>query len=233
LDLIAAGLSRLIAHDVRRQLRGVWVYGALPGGEGGALPGAAVLAPSHHSWWDGYVLREVARACGQPFAVLMTDTQLENYPFLRRVGALGTREVRAARRWLAATGGWLVVFPEGELRSAGPPGPLHPGAAWLARQAGVPLLPVALRVTLRGHKEPEAYLRVGAPVSGDELAAELQAQLTLLDAELAGSTPEEPLAGYLRLLGTARAGADPPDLPSRLLAGVVRWQDRRGQDGRV
>lgn len=64
---------------MRGSLGGVWVRGPLPGG-------GAVLAPNHHSWWDGYVLREVALACSQPFSVLMTGRQLARFPFLRRVG---------------------------------------------------------------------------------------------------------------------------------------------------
>lgn len=58
----------------------------------------------------------------------------------------------------------MALFPEGEMRYPGPLGPLREGANWLARKAGVPLLPVALRVVLRGYEHPEAFLWVGRPL---------------------------------------------------------------------
>ncbi|WP_418514481.1 lysophospholipid acyltransferase family protein [Deinococcus sp. RM] len=202
-------LSLSIRRSVRGSLGGVWVRGPLPGG-------GAVLAPNHHSWWDGYVLREVALACGQPFSVLMTARQLARFPFLRRVGALRADEVRAGVR--RARAGWLVVFPEGELHPAGPLRGVQPGAGWIARHAGVPLVPVALRVVLRGAQFPEGYVRVGPPVAAAELPDALAALLAELDADLLGSDPEAPLAGYLRLVPGRASRSDRVDWPSRLLA---------------
>lgn len=208
---VTAGLEAVISRSVRTGLRGVWLRGPLP-------QSGAVLAPNHHGWWDGYVLREVALTFGAEFKVLMTGRQLSNFPFLRRVGALRTDELRAARRAVEA-GAWLVVFPEGALQPPGPLGPLQPGAAWLARSAGVPLVPVALRVVLRGQQQPEAYLRFGQPVSGPQLAETLAAELSILDAELATCDPEEPLPGYLRISG--RAGSQ-----NERLAGLGQWLAR-------
>ncbi|MBZ9751836.1 lysophospholipid acyltransferase family protein [Deinococcus sp. HMF7604] len=182
-------LSRSIQRSVRGGLAGVWVRGALP-------TGGVVLAPNHHSWWDGYVLREVAWWAGTPFSVLMTARQLGRFPFLRRVGALRADEVRTGVR--RAQAGWLAVFPEGALQPAGPLGTVAPGAAWIAQTAGVPLVPVALRVTLRGGQWPEAYLRFGPAVAGPALPRAIAHELAALDAELVSSDPEQPLAGYLR-----------------------------------
>lgn len=203
----------LLALSVRRSVRsglgGVWVGGSVPAG-------AAVLAPNHHSWWDGYVLREVAVTCGEPFSVLMDARQLARFPFLRRVGALRAGELRAAVR--RARAGWLVVFPEGELHPAGPLRGVERGAGWLARSADVPLVPVALRVVLRGAQWPEAYLRFGPPVTAGELAGALAQHLAALDADLHRSVPEEPLAGYLRLVPGRASRSVRVDPASRLLA---------------
>ena len=203
-----------IRRSVRTGLRGVWVRGAVPSG-------GAVIAPSHASWWDGYVLRELAWQVGQPFTVLMTGRQLGNFPFLRFIGAIGDQELRPALRSLRA-GHWLLVFPEGQVTPLGPLGRLQPGAAWLARTSGAPLYPAALRVVMRGQTQPEAYLRFGAAVSGPELADALRRELGLLDAELASSDPEQPLAGYLRMVGQGSFGADAPGLSARMLAWLTR-----------
>ncbi len=210
MDLLALAFRTLIRRSVRAGLGGVWLRGAPPAG-------GAVLAPNHHSWWDGYLMGELAWNLRHPVALMMTARQLDAFPFFRRLGALDPTELRAARR--AARRAWLVVFPEGELRAAGAPGPLRPGAAWLARTAGVPLVPVALRVALRGAQRPEAYLRVGAPVTGAALPAALARELAALDRDLLDSDPEAPVAGYLRLTAGRRSD-------SQRLVGLSRWLAR-------
>lgn len=205
----------VLKHSIRRSLRtglgGVWVRGALP-------TGGAVLAPNHNSWWDGYVLRELAWWAGADFRVLMTARQLGRFPFLRRMGALEAGRVREAVRG-ARDGAWVAVFPEGAVQSSGSLGALHPGAAWIARTAGVPLIPVALRVVMRGGQWPEAYLRVGAATTS--LPEALAHELGVLDAELAASNPEQPLAGYLRVMRGRATGTETVDWPARLLTRIT------------
>ncbi|MEF2276933.1 1-acyl-sn-glycerol-3-phosphate acyltransferase [Deinococcus sp. YIM 134068] len=209
-DPVTALLRASIRRSVHSDLAGVWARGPLP-------PGGAVIAPNHHSWWDGYVMREVTWVLGVEFRVLMTERQLARFPFLRRVGALGTSEVRAAVR-AARAGAWVVVFPEGALQPVGPLRDVQPGAAWIARTAGVPLVPVALRVTLRGAQRPEAYLRFGRAVPGGELTQVLTDELAALDDELRASDPESPLAGYLRLAGGRASAQERLAGAGRLLA---------------
>jgi len=213
--LVSLGLSALVRRSVRSGLHGVWVRGELPAG-------GAVLAPSHQSWWDGYVLYELCGQLGQPYRVLMTARQLANFPFLRRLGAIADTQVRPALR-AAQAGAWVVVFPEGQLRPAGALGPLRAGAGWLAAGAGVPLVPVALRVTMRGAQQPEAYLRFAPAVQAGELEAALTRELTQLDADLLSSDPEEPLAGYLRC--SPHRGSQ-----NERLAGMSRWLSRMTGD---
>lgn len=196
MDLVAAGLRALIRRSVRRELRGVWLRGQLP-------QGGAVLAPNHHSWWDGYVLGEVSWTFGERANLLMDEVQLARFPFFRSLGVLGAGEVRPALR--RAKSEWLWVFPEGHMNAPGGLGKLRPGAEWLARAAGVPLVPLALRVVLRGQEHPEAYLRIGR-FTGN-LAGDLAGVLAELDADLAANDPEAPLSGYLRLTcGALSAG---------------------------
>lgn len=202
-------VRRSIRRSVQTELAGVWVRGHLPT-EG------AVLAPNHHSWWDGYTLSEVAAWAGADFRVLMTPHQLGRFPFLRRAGALAAGQVREAARF-ARAGSWLVVFPEGAIRPAGPVQEVRAGAAWVARTAGVPLIPLALRVVLRGGQQPEAYVRFGPPISEALLPQTLARELALLDAELSDSDPEQPLAGYLRVCGQRVTPDDPVSLPARML----------------
>lgn len=212
-DPVELLLRASIRRSVRAGLGGVWLRGPLP-------PGGAVLAPNHHSWWDGYVTRELAWALGADFRLLVVERQLAQYPFLRRAGALGASEVRAAVR-AAQAGAWVAVFPEGQIQPAGPLRELRPGAAWIARTAGVPLVPVALRVVLRGEQTPEAYLRFGPAVSAGvaavDLAGGITRELAALDADLAASDPEQTLAGYLRVAGRRAGKPERPGLPSRLL----------------
>lgn len=211
---MAAGLKANIRRAVRTGLRGVWVAGPFP--DGGAL-----LAPTHHSWWDGYVLAVAGWSVGQAVTVMMTDAQLARFPFLRRAGAIGAREVRGALRALRA-GHWVVVFPEGELRPTGGPGPLQPGAAWLAERAGAPLVPVAARVILRGAQQPEAYVRFGHASTGADLPGALAALVGRVDADLRAAPPESPPGGYLRLAGGARSQHERLSGPGRLLARLLR-----------
>jgi 1-acyl-sn-glycerol-3-phosphate acyltransferase len=187
---LRAGLDRL----VRGGLRGVWLRGALP-----CAP--FVYAANHHSWWDPFVAAAVLGR-HRPAGLLMDQTNLERFTFARRLGVFGSGEPRTGLRQLA-DGRVLVVFPEGQLRPAGPLGPLAPGAAWYARRGGVSLVAAAVRVALRGHQAPEAYVAaVNVDTTGDlamltgRLAEELRRQLALIDSALAGADPREPLAGF-------------------------------------
>lgn len=93
----------------------------------------------------------------------MAEENLRAYPVLKLAGALGGGKGPGGPA-KAQAGEWVALFPEGEMRYPGPLGPLREGANWLARKAGVPLLPVALRVVLRGYEHPEAFLWVGRPL---------------------------------------------------------------------
>jgi 1-acyl-sn-glycerol-3-phosphate acyltransferase len=192
---IGRALPFVMQRALRRGLAGVWTLAEAP------LPaGGAVLIANHHAWWDVYLAWAIAARHGRPSGAIMDDAQLARFPFFRHLGVVSTREPRAAAR-RAAAGAWLMVYVEGALRSPGPLGPTREGAAALARWANVPLLPVAIRVVMRGADRPEAYLRFAAPLPpgtphGEAIAA-LAALLGRLDDDLRAATdPEAPLAAY-------------------------------------
>jgi 1-acyl-sn-glycerol-3-phosphate acyltransferase len=182
---LLGGLDQL----VRRNLRGVWVRGDLPSG-------AAVWAANHHSWWDWFVALAALRADGRrDVGVLMDAANIPNAALYERAGAIGAHRLRTAVSTLQV-GAVLVVFPEGALRAAGPLGEVRPGARWLAERAGVPLIPVATRVLLRGQQSPEAYLDVGPACEDGDVERALGTRLADLDRELHTADPEQPLDGF-------------------------------------
>jgi 1-acyl-sn-glycerol-3-phosphate acyltransferase len=193
---IGAALPWIMRRALRRGLAGVWSLEEAPPPAGGA-----VVVANHHSWWDAYLAWAVADRYGRPSGAIVSDAQLARFPFFRHVGGVAASAPRAAAR-RAAAGAWLLVFPEGELRSPGPLGPTRDGAAAVARWARVPVLPLAIRVVMRGRDRPEVYLRFGHAVpSGTDAAAireRLVALMGRLDADVAASIdPELPLPGYV------------------------------------
>lgn len=204
---LGAGFERL----VRRGLRGIWTRGQLP-------PGGCVWAANHHSWWDGFLAAAVLRRQRRAAALLMEGANLSDYRFLTSIGVIPTDRPRQALTSLR-DGRVLVIFPEGELRPAGPLGELAPGAAWLARRAPATLLPVAVRVAARGHQYPEGLIDIGAPCPPDRLAAALAGQLAGLDAALAVTDPREPPPGF-RCVVSGRSSWDER---------IDRWSSRVGR----
>lgn len=196
MDPVAGFLRTGFGFLVRRRLRGVWLRGEPPAGP-------FVWASNHHGWWDAFVAAVVLWSRGREITVLMDPVNLERFAYLRRLGVLGTNEPRRTLAALAS-GRVVVIFPEGRLRPPGPLAPLHPGARWLASRAGVPLVAVAVRVVLRGHESPEAYLDL-EPVGPADLRDVLSRRLEALDGLLATADPREPLPGFERAIGGRRS----------------------------
>jgi 1-acyl-sn-glycerol-3-phosphate acyltransferase len=197
---------------VRTGLRGVWVRGQLP-----SVP--AVWAANHHSWWDGFVAAAVLSHSHVPASMVVAGANLSSYGFLADAGVVAADRPRAALEALR-TGRVLVVLPEGELRPPGPLGPLAPGAAWLARVAPAPLVPVAVRVAVRGHQHAEALVDLGAPVDPpdtDALAAAMTDGLARLDDVIATADPRTPPEGFRELVPGRRSWDER----------ITRWSGRR------
>ena len=193
--MIALALPVIVERSLRRDLAGVW--GSV---EAVAPADGCVVVANHHSWWDGYLAWFLARRERRRFGVLVDRATLRRYPFFGPVGAIDATALRAAVRH-ARSGGWLFVFPEGRLGPAGALAPFAPGAAAVARLAGVRAVPMAWRVVVRGGQYPEAYVRQGAalaPDAGPEAQRDAVARLLArIDADVAdASDPEVPVPGY-------------------------------------
>jgi 1-acyl-sn-glycerol-3-phosphate acyltransferase len=89
--------------------------------------------------------------------------------FAVRRGA-GDRDSLRVARWIAAEGHVVGMFTEGTRQQLGYPGPAHPGAAMVAIQEGVPVVPCGLdtfRWSVR--KRRPVALVWGEPISLDGL----------------------------------------------------------------
>jgi hypothetical protein len=201
---------------VRRGLRGVWLRGELP-------PGPFVWAANHHSWWDPFVASALLDRFGRTACLIMLQENLDRYRLVRRLGVFGTTELPRGLA-LLGEGRVLVIYPEGELRGAGPPGDLADGASWYARQALVPLCAVATRLVMRGHQAPEAYLSCAqiddsGPVHEitSRLAKSLTDQLAVMDQETAAGDPRRQLPGYRLVVRGRRSVEERMDAATRWL----------------
>ena len=184
---------------VRGGLAGVWVRGRLPAGP-------VVWAANHHSWWDPFIAGALLTASGYRMVLLADVANVHRYRFARRIGVVGTDELRTALAALRS-GAVLVVYPEGRLHPAGSPGPLAPGAAWSAARAPARLCSVAVRVLMRGRQYPEAYVVFSeidaagsSPEVTERLRERLREDLAGVDRLCAHAEPRQPLPGFSRVV---------------------------------
>ena len=202
-----AGRSAMLAAlrmTVRGGLADVWVRGRLPAGP-------VVWAANHHSWWDPFIAGTLLTAAGHRMVMLADVANVQRYRFARRIGVVGTDELRTA---LAAVrgGATLVIYPEGRLLPAGPPGPLAPGAAWAAARAPARLCSVSVRVLIRGRQYPEAYVvfsevdaRGPLPEVTGRLRERLREDLAGVDRLCGHADPRQPLPGFTRVVRGRRS----------------------------
>ncbi len=114
--------------------------------------GGLIIAANHQTYFDPFWIGSPVK---RPLRFLAWDAVLGWFLIGRLMGWLGawplqtqkgdTRAYRRSLNWLRS-GGALVIFPEGGRgRSDGEMQPFKPGAARLALEAGVPVLPVTIR----------------------------------------------------------------------------------------
>jgi 1-acyl-sn-glycerol-3-phosphate acyltransferase len=114
------------------------------------LEGGCVLACNHFHWIDPPVLG----ASSPRVVYFMAKVEAHRVPglgsLIRSFGAFPVRRGESDReavrtmRAIVADGGALGVFAEGTRQLAGEPGPVQPGAAMVAIQEGVPVVPAAI-----------------------------------------------------------------------------------------
>jgi len=111
----------------------------------------AVIISKHQSAWESFGLQVIF-----PPLCFILKRELLWIPFLgwglASVGAIGINRkagkdalshvIKEGRKRLEE-GLWVAIFPEGTRVAPGVRGHFHPGGAFLARRAGVPLVPVA------------------------------------------------------------------------------------------
>jgi 1-acyl-sn-glycerol-3-phosphate acyltransferase len=220
-DVRRPAMLAALRLTVRGGLAGVWVRGRLPAGP-------AVWAASHNSWWDPMIAAELLAAAGRRMVLLADIANVRQYRFARHIGAVGTDELRTA---LAAVrdGAVLVIYPEGRLLPAGPPGPLAPGAAWTAARAPARLCSVAVRVLMRGGQYPEAYVVISEVVADgspqevtERLRQQLREDLADLDQLNARAEPRRPLPGFARAVHGRRSWDERVDAAR----GMLPWPSR-------
>ncbi|MEZ0322122.1 MAG: lysophospholipid acyltransferase family protein [Thermus sp.] len=188
----------LLWASLKGGLRGVYLRGELP-------KEAVVLTMNHHSFYDGHLVWLLGRLARRRISLLVAEENLRAFPVLSLAGALPAGRVREALRRLRR-GEWVALFPEGSMGYPGALGPLRPGAGWLARKAGVRVLPVAARVAFRGFAHPEAFLWVGPPLAPEEdLASYLGTLLAELDGLLAQTHPRAAPEGFREVVRGRRS----------------------------
>lgn len=150
-----------------------------------------LIQATHVSWWDGHLGFVVSRTLGMGFRVMMLESELKKYAFLRYTGTFGftpgsvasVREtIRYAARQLeqprlaqpppepseGTRSRMVLMFPSGEILPASRrPIPMQAGVSSMALQAvqmfgSVRVRPMALRLEHRGQARPEAFVRLGA-----------------------------------------------------------------------
>jgi 1-acyl-sn-glycerol-3-phosphate acyltransferase len=192
-----------------------WLWRAVSGASGGLTvtgrwraPSGCVVVANHASHADTAVLLAALPAKAQPVFVAAADYWFD-VPVRRFVASslIGVLPVRrsgddtyarllAAARPALEAGRTVVIYPEGTRSTDGEIGEFRSGAVRLARDCGVPIVPVAVLGTAEvlpkgasSISRAPMRVRIGAPVDPDATSApRLRAQVVALRRE--GSLPE-------------------------------------------
>jgi 1-acyl-sn-glycerol-3-phosphate acyltransferase len=172
---------------LRRRFQGIYLTGAENFKELGREQSLMACA-NHTNWWDGFVVGLLtAQRLRKRFYVAQEERHLRRYWFLRFAGAFGVdldapkkavATVRHAQALLKQPGTVVWIFPQGKLVAPDEPIRVRRGATFIAAQAGVAILPCALRYEFRDQENPFIFIAFGrplpAPVAENALQAELQ-----------------------------------------------------------
>lgn len=190
-------LYRLLRFVVRGVLRAGWHLTV--SGIAHLPPPPYLLTPNHGSEIDPVIL-----SASLPFRpTYLAARDLDRFPMLFRIirwfdpvfVRRGLADVGSIKACLArlARGDVLAIFPEGRVVQDGTLGPFHPGAAFVALRAGLPLVPVGIlgadRMWPLGARWPRPsrlLVRVGEPIipSQGDTAETLTARVRDVLAEL-------------------------------------------------
>jgi 1-acyl-sn-glycerol-3-phosphate acyltransferase len=166
-----SGLSRLAVLLLGLRLRTMFEA---------PVPDASILVANHSSYLDNLILAAVLPHPLRFVAKRELASQLVAGPFLRALGTVFVERdlsgALASERALMELGGnreKIVIYPEGTFTRAPGLRPFHLGAFKLATEAGLPVVPVAIRGTrslLRGlsglPRRGPVEVRVGPALQG-------------------------------------------------------------------
>ncbi len=173
-------ITRVVVQIVLPLLGGVTVIGA----ENIPENGPVILAPNHRAYMD------------PPYLSMVTKRQLRMMakeelfvvpilgPLIKALGAFpvkrGSADRAAIRQAIGElkAGHVLGIFPEGKRADAGTLEPAEKGFALIARQTGVPIVPIAMEGTDRVHPMHAKRLfrarvtaRIGTPMTAAQMLA--------------------------------------------------------------
>lgn len=196
-----------------------------------------VIAFSNHiNWWDGLMVFLLTRcARHKNFYCIMSDEQIAQYPYLKRLGAFSidlenplraAGVVRFAVRLLQKRSTLLWLFPQGEMSSPHQPLQLRTGANYLATQAnGAQMLPVAFRYEFFHGNKPHALIEIGQPFSAHESSDEKIAISCLeVSQRLNDAVVTQNLDGFEEIIGP---GQSPIQAVIRVWEGARRLMPKR------
>lgn len=181
----------MIQRTVRKTFRNVYWQGpARP------IEAPAILFANHHGWHDGYLMYHLVKAL-QIHAVDWIE-EFDVFPLFSKVGGMrfpkadSTARAAAIRRTIRLMKDdrrSLVLFAEGKLHRGPELLPFGKALPFLIKNVpNVSLVPVAIRYWQGVHERPEAWIRVGEPVTpgtAETLRTELVGVLSRLDSAIA------------------------------------------------
>ena len=201
--------ARTFANPITNLIAPSWGYGH----ERMPATGGAVVAANHFSEIDPAVLGLHSRRT----LYYMAKIELLSVPvageFLRWTGAFavrrgeGDRDSLRVARWAAREGHVVGMFAEGTRQQVGYPGPMHPGAAMVAIQEDVPIVPCGVDTFGWGFRNR----RTCCVVWGDPIRLDLPR--TGKGYKEGGTVVEEVVVGLWRVAVQAAADGFPETLP--------------------
>ncbi|MBX3097248.1 MAG: hypothetical protein KF812_10330 [Fimbriimonadaceae bacterium] len=175
------------------------------------LVAPVVFACTHHNWHDGYLMFHAVDRLG----IRCLDWIAEYYAFtpFRFVGGMPftpgdmaerTKTIRETIRRMNKNDESLVLFADGNLRSAGQP--WHVGEALdlvLKRVPDVTVVPVGITTVMGIHERPLAGVWMGEPLTlGPNLRSRAKQMCDILAAEAERGLTREPIEAALLARGT-------------------------------
>lgn len=151
-----AGAILLYTHRMMWGMRAIAGIDITVKGKERLPKGAFIVAAKHHSWGDGFVLYSSV-----PNLTFVTGDHMEKFPLvggiLKKLGAIvvdncGGPEARKALTESSALahkeGRRILIFPEGNLARPGEHFRYRSGVYFMARDFGLPVVPVATNLGL-------------------------------------------------------------------------------------